>query len=90
MRTGNLGSVAYAPGQPPTDPKALPAYLTTELRNLANVVQLLAAGHIDKTHVEPSRPRDGDLVYADGSDFDPGSGRGLYQYRDDAAWHFIG
>lgn len=36
-------------------------------------------------HVEPARPREGLVVYADGTDWDPGSGKGLYQY-DGSAW----
>lgn len=39
-------------------------------------------------HAEPDRPREGVIVYADGSDWDPGSGAGLYQYRS-AAWVFV-
>ena len=31
-------------------------------------------------HAAPLRPRVGDVVYADGSDWDPGSGEGLYVY----------
>jgi hypothetical protein len=31
-------------------------------------------------HVEPKRPRVGMLVYADGTDWDPGSGEGVYVY----------
>jgi len=34
---------------------------------------------------EPDRPRDGMLVFADGTRFNPGSGRGVYEYRD-GAW----
>ena len=31
-------------------------------------------------HAPPVRPRVGDVIYADGADFDPGSGEGLYVY----------
>ena len=34
----------------------------------------------DVLHVEPSKPRQGLLVFADGTDWDPGSGEGLYEY----------
>ena len=33
-------------------------------------------------HVEPDKPRDGDLVYADGTDWDPGAGEGFYGYEN--------
>jgi hypothetical protein len=90
LRTGNLGSNLYAPGQVPADPAALPAFLADELRKLQTAIALLAAGHIDKSYAAPPKPRDGDLIYADGTTYNPGSGKGVYQYRDDAAWHFLG
>ena len=36
-------------------------------------------------HAEPDRPREGKVVYADGTDWNPGSGKGLYVY-DGSAW----
>ena len=36
-------------------------------------------------HAEPDRYREGMIVYADGSDWNPGSGGGLYEYRG-GAW----
>lgn len=40
-------------------------------------------------HVEPSKPRSGLTVLADGTDWDPGSGAGVYTYYG-AAWHKLG
>lgn len=42
-------------------------------------------------HAEPEKVRKGMLVLADGTDWDPGSGAGLYR-RNEAnnAWVFIG
>lgn len=40
-------------------------------------------------HAVPSKPRDGDVVFADGVDWNPGSGQGYYGYYG-AAWHFLG
>lgn len=39
-------------------------------------------------HAEPERPRDGMLVFADGTNWDPGNGRGLYTY--DSGWKKLG
>ena len=39
-------------------------------------------------YVEPFRPREGYVVYADGTEWNPGSGAGLYYY-DGSAWVFI-
>lgn len=32
-------------------------------------------------HVAPDRPTAGMVAFADGTDWNPGSGRGLYEYR---------
>lgn len=40
-------------------------------------------------HVEPKKLTEGLTVEADGTDWDPGSGAGLYIYRS-GAWVFIG
>ena len=37
----------------------------------------------------PTTPADGMLAIADGTTWDPGSGKGLYRY-DGAAWNFCG
>jgi hypothetical protein len=41
-----------------------------------------------KRNAEPIRYGDGDLVYADGTNWNPGSGEGLY-HRAGGAWNFI-
>jgi hypothetical protein len=40
-------------------------------------------------HVEPAKRVEGMIRRADGTDWDPGAGAGLYQYRD-AAWRLLG
>jgi hypothetical protein len=40
-------------------------------------------------HVPPGKPREGMLVYADGTDWNPGSGAGYYVYYA-GAWHAMG
>lgn len=35
--------------------------------------------------VEPEKPREGSLAYADGTNWNPGAGAGLYEYRA-GAW----
>ncbi len=89
MRSTNLSSVFYQPNIPPDDPALLPLFLREELVKIQYVVGLLAAGHLDKTYVAPTKPRDGDFRYADGTSWNPGSGEGFYGYYA-AAWHFLG
>ena len=42
-------------------------------------------------HIAPDKPWDGMLIYADGSDWNPGSGRGFYRYDSaTSAWVYLG
>jgi hypothetical protein len=41
-----------------------------------------------QTHKSPKKPRVGMVAYADGTDWDPGSGEGLYVYKS-GGWTFI-
>lgn len=41
-------------------------------------------------HVQPVKRKAGDVVYADGVDWNPGSGEGLYRYTLGGSWAFIG
>jgi hypothetical protein len=88
MRTPNLGTVAFNPADPPADPRELQVYLRQLNVLLGSCIGALAAGHLDQVHVEPSKPRDGDLRYADGTDWEPGSGKGLYMHNG-SVWTLI-
>lgn len=44
---------------------------------------------LDELHEEPERPESGMIVFADGSDWDPGSGQGIYCYYG-SAWNKLG
>lgn len=89
MRTPSLATASYAPNLPPSDPKDLQRYLALELASIAAAVQALALGHIDKSNVAPAKPRTGDIRLADGTDWNPGSGQGVYAYYG-SSWHFLG
>lgn len=89
MRTINNSSVFYAPGPVPSDPKELPAYIERNNRAIEMAINLLAAGHLDETHVAPVKPRNGDIRYFDGTSYDPGSGRGVYVYKV-SSWVLLG
>lgn len=47
------------------------------------------AFYLDELHAEPRKPRVGMTVLADGTDWDPGSGAGIYTYYG-GAWHRLG
>ncbi len=45
--------------------------------------------HLNVQTSAPSSPVDGDVVYADGTSWDPGSGEGIYAYYN-TAWNYLG
>jgi len=80
-------STRYIPSNVPANAEDLPTYLQKELDRLSTIVSNIADGHLDATHVVPSKPRAGDIRYADGSNWNPGStGEGLYIYLSSGAW----
>lgn len=71
---------------PPQDPKALPEYLGREFNAIAQAM----TGPADVVRLEPQavaplKPRDGMVVYADGTNWNPGAGAGVYA-RVSGAW----
>ncbi len=88
MRTPNLGTVIYNPDVPPVAQDDLNRFFYTELNKISAAINLLALGHLDMTYVAPAKPRQGDIRYADGTQWNPGSGAGLYYYNG-SAWTFI-
>lgn len=89
VRTPTLSTVAYVPGTPPENAAEMRRFLFDELGKIAATFQALAAGHVDKTYAAPAKPREGDIRLADGTQWNPGSGAGVYAYYG-AAWHFLG
>tara|TARA_R100000541_G_scaffold48877_1_gene55947 strand:- start:434 stop:685 length:252 start_codon:yes stop_codon:yes gene_type:complete len=79
-------SIRYAKSPVPSDPKDIPAYLQSELDKVSAVIANIAEGHFDVSNVEPTKKRAGDVRYADGSNWNPGSGQGLYIYLSTGAW----
>lgn len=71
----------YNPTIPPTDPALLPGFLLQELANLRKALEDPQPYlFLDTLSVAPIRPRDGMLVKADGTNWNPGGGAGLYAY----------
>lgn len=82
--------MAYLPSAVPTDASALPTYLANELQRLSRELQsTVPFVLLDTLYAAPKKLRDGLVVKADGTTWDPGSGAGVYCYRG-AAWHFLG
>lgn len=89
MRQASISTVQYTPNQVPGDLPGLQRFLTDELQNIAGAIRALALGHLDKTYVAPEKPRDGDIRYADGVQWDPGAGEGIYRFNG-TDWVLLG
>jgi hypothetical protein len=75
-----VGRRRYTPSPVPLDcPRGLKRWLADELRLVS--ASIMAESHIEPTGTEPERPRNGDIVYADGVGWDPGSGEGFYGFE---------
>lgn len=92
MKTPNIGSIIFSPeGDVPLDPVELQRYLRNIILQLQIALSALVAGHLDKQTVAPTKPRDGDIRYADGTLWNPGSGVGIYYYKGaTSSWVFLG
>ena len=55
--------------------------LETELRSIAAEFAETTALELRQIHVEPTKPREGMIVSADGTDWNPGAGAGAYEYK---------
>lgn len=78
----------YIPG--PYDKGDLDRYVQEELEKISIAVQLMADNPIEVRHVAPDKPRNG-LYYADGTNWNPGSGKGVYRYHEgDSLYTFLG
>lgn len=77
---------SYRPLPPPADPKDVGQWAMNELLTIA---RHLADGRdfdlLNTIHAQPSKPREGMVVHADGTNWDPGSGAGRYE-RVGGAW----
>ncbi len=81
----------FLPQAPPEDlDEVTGEYLKRIFRDIAQNLETIADGRIiEKRHVAPPKPRDGMILYADGTDFDPGDGEGLYA-RVNGGWVALG
>ena len=82
----------YEPGPLPEEAEDLGMYMVTELKRLGNTLFNQATFRLERIHEEPERPREGDVRYADGTDWNPGSGEGFYYYKKGSpgSWVLLG
>lgn len=62
-------------------------YVQTQLEQLSAALQGMYVPQLQlaERHSVPERPREGLVVFADGTNWNPGSGRGVYVYSS-SAW----
>lgn len=77
----------YVPtAMPPVESlEALRAYVEEELRSIAREMSETVAVDLRPVFVAPTRPRNGMIVYADGTTWNPGAGEGVYA-RENGVW----
>jgi hypothetical protein len=77
----------YTPSIPTTlaTTEDIRRYLEEELRNIALEMQQFEIVQFRILYAEPTKRSDGMVVFADGINWNPGSGKGLYERRG-AAW----
>lgn len=69
----------YQPPPLPKDPAQLVPVLQNELRRIANILNRVAV--LDQSNIEPPDKQNGMIAYADGTNWNPGSGAGIYFYN---------
>jgi len=75
----------YQPGSIPENPEYLGEFVIRELTKLGDIIYNVAQLRLEQTNVAPEKPRDGDIRYADGTNWNPGQGKNLY-YFDGTNW----
>ena len=72
-----------APATAPENPKDFQVWMLTEIRRLADAMSELETDTVllKEWNVVPSKLYNGLIAYADGTNWDPGSGRGVYAYE---------
>ena len=75
----------YEPGPLPEQVEDLGGYVVCELIRLCSILLNQYIFRLVPVHIEPARPRKGDIRYADGTDWNPGAGEGIYWYNG-TAW----
>ena len=80
----------YTPGNPPNDAALLAAFFRVELDKIAQAMDTPDAMlNLDTLYAAPTKFREGALVKADGTTWNPGSGAGVYCRRG-VSWTFLG
>lgn len=80
-----------APSTAPTHPTEFQIWALDELRHLSDALSELETDTVllREWNAEPDRLYNGLVAYADGTNWNPGSGRGVYAYES-GSWKLLG
>lgn len=67
----------------------LALYVQQELQRVNQAFILVLPATLQELHEEPQRPRTGLIALADGTDWNPGTGQGVYCYYN-STWNKLG
>ena len=83
--------MSYIP-DPLYDDTELGRYLSRELQKISDQTTVNQVDGIEFKvwNVLPDKPRAGQVYYADGTQWNPGSGEGLYRYSTGGSWVLLG
>lgn len=68
----------YTPDPPPHDVNDLPEYVYRQLQRIADAMNNRQVINLQETNVAPTRPQDGDIRKADGTNWQ--ASEGIYAY----------
>lgn len=78
----NIKSVTrWTPNPAPSSNEKLSDYLFHELNRLSDVIFNIDVMRLEQTNQTVDKARDGDIRYADGTNWNPGQGQNLYYYN---------
>jgi len=70
----------------PTSIEDLPTFIDNMFLEIRAVIEVVRDGHLDVSNTAPINPQQGDIRYADGTDWNPGAGEGIYFRNAAGAW----
>lgn len=69
----------------------LTRFVMEELQQIARMSGGVETVVIPVSNAPPTKTVDGHIAYADGTNWNPGSGRGMYRWDSGtSSWHFLG
>ena len=90
MATKGNPEGVYAPEQISSDDaREIAAWAMREFSKIQRVMEIAIARNVEFLNAEPDKLREGMVRGADGTNWDPGSGQGVYAYYN-SAWNKLG